>query len=97
MKNQISDALQPQSRKKCTTKPLSGKTASTSSPKIPFSNATNQSIPTASAGSSTIVRPGQMPTSGAQIPLNLGDLFDNLKRAGGGIICINQIDETSLM
>ena len=29
------------SEKKCSTKPLSGKTASTSSPKIPSSNATN--------------------------------------------------------
>ena len=41
----------PKAEKKC---------ISTSSPKIPSSNGTNQSIPTASAVSSTIVRPGQI-------------------------------------
>ena len=50
----------------------------------------SQSIPTPSAGCSTIVRPGQIPSS-AQSPvsLNLVDIFDKLKRAGGGSVRIN--------
>ena len=75
---------------------MSGKTAVTSLSKIPSSNAANQSIPKASAGSSTIVRPRQIPTISAQSSLNLVDIFDNLKRAGGGSIRINNDNSISI-
>ena len=97
MEHQISDALQPpKPKKKFTAKALSGNTAVTSSPQIPSTNAANQCIPTAAAGSSTIVRAGQIPSISAQSPLNLVDIFDNLKRAGGGSIRINNDNSISI-
>ena len=85
MEHMISDALQPpKPKKKSTTKRI------TSTPKIPPSEATSQCIPTPSAGSSTIVRPGQIPSTGqSPASLNLVDIFDNLKRAGGGSVRID--------
>ena len=97
MEHQISDALQPpKPKKKFTAKALSGNTTVTSSPQMPSRNAANQCIPTAAAGSSTIVRAGQIPSISAQSPLNLVDIFNNLKRAGGCSIRINNENSISI-